>query len=93
MSSWCVCVCVCLGKAWSFDKGTRKSHSRPNRVHVVSLCVIGGVIESVWLSETGGGMVIYVDIGPAVLILALTAEVEGLGGTGWEEQEADNGVN
>lgn len=49
-------------------------------MHAVSLCVIGGVIEFVWLSEMGGtGMVIYVDIGPAVLILALTAEVEGVG--------------
>lgn len=46
-------------------------------MHAVSLCAIGGVIESVWLSEPmGGGMVIYVDIGPAVLILALTAQVE-----------------
>lgn len=49
-------------------------------MHAVSLCVIGVVIEFVWLSEMeegGGGMVIYVDIGPAVLILDLTAEVEG----------------
>lgn len=28
----------------------------------------------------GGGMVIYVDIGPAVLILALTAKVEEVAG-------------
>ncbi len=49
-------ICVC---AWDrpegLTKGTRKSHCRPNRVHAVSLCVIGGVIEFVWLSEIGVG--------------------------------------
>lgn len=47
-------VCV-WDRPERFHKGTRKSHCRPNRVHAVSLCVIGGVIESAWLSEVVGG--------------------------------------
>lgn len=38
----------------------------------------------------GGGTVIYVDIGPAVLIPALTAG-RGGGEAGWEEEEEEAG--
>lgn len=49
----CVCVCVCWDRPEGLTKAQAKSHCRPNRVHAVSLCVIGGVIEFVWLSEMG----------------------------------------
>lgn len=44
---------MCLGSARGFDKGRRKSRLSPNRVHAVSLCVIGVVIGSVVIR--GGG--------------------------------------
>lgn len=50
-----------------------------------------------WLSETGVGTAIHVDVGPAVLIPSLTAQVAVVlvvgGGAGRKEGDIDNSVN
>lgn len=46
-----MCVCVCV---WDRPEALTKAQGNPTAsqtVHAVSLCVIGGVIELVWLSE------------------------------------------
>lgn len=47
-----------------------------NRTHAVSLCDRQDESLRGYQTQPGVGMVIYVDIGPAVLILSLSAQAE-----------------